>query len=316
MNLGSCSRCWERHHVCTCSEEDMEQHKRSREATSLTHERPVGATLNLPASYKDLVNTYGVPEEVIAGLNMGAQETLIVKHQEEPPVTKQFISAEPLVKPVSGFIVLPMVTSNSKGRLIEGYELVRQVRSGKHTFDTAPLKADVTCNLLGISNLGYHVREDNLDADSVIDKDINIETIYISVGGSKLMFNVSSLPFAKGVPSCEPAGDGRRSNFAFESEQLVIDTQTRDVLNERFNYSHLIDTNNFRVILSVRLNGFVDREKGDMRFDGGSVHIKTIDAGMQLGTEALTVAQDLLEAAFGEMKVEGFDLNAKFAGLK
>lgn len=312
MNLGSCSRCWERHHVCTCSEEDIKQHKSSREATTLTHRHPAGATFNLPASYKDLVNTYGVPAEVIAGLDMSVQETLIVKHQEEPPVTKQFITATPLKKPESEIIVVPVITSNSKGQLAEGYDLARQVRSGKHTFDTAPLKADVTCNLMGISNLAYHVREDNFDVGAVIDKDINIETIYISVGGSKLMFDVSSLPFAKGIPSCDPTSVGRRSNFAFESEQLVIDTQTRDVLNERFNYSHLIDTNNFRVILSVRLNGFVDREKGDMRFDGGSVHIKTIDTGMQLGTEALTIAQDLLEAAFGEMKIVGFDLNAKY----
>lgn len=324
MNFGSCARCWERHHVCTCSEEEIREHEEKRKGKGnepvTTIVPPREQPASKPSSFIELVERYGFPDhdhmpdvltikhteepKMIDNRN-GAPETLISKHS-----STERIYATVFEKANEVYPYYPIINSGSKGHFLQGHEVIQTVHAQGVTLETAPLKPGNTVDLLGISAINQYISQDKLSVADTIDPLIHLKNIYISIGGSLLKFCVRDQHEAVGMAA--PHGDTHQTNIAFNTDKLVIDEHTLDVNGQPFNYAHVLKRHGLEINLAARFGAGIETQKGIGRFDQGGVHFKGVGSRLNLSEEILTFATALIHEVVGTIEFVGFDLDAKF----
>lgn len=183
---------------------------------------------------------------------------------------------------------------------------------------TAPLKAGIDINLLGLSQRNDIQTQGQLNSTDSLDASLRLETLYLKVvnadGTSVIPFNVSRAPRNQWVKSVE--GRSREMNLNYVTDDLPITGLTLTVAGATATaLTYLTDPAraNWVVRLATKVSGNADVEFGTISANPSAVRVfKIFDKNPTTG-ELVDVTQAekaALETALGTMEIIGYDVYA------
>lgn len=176
---------------------------------------------------------------------------------------------------------------------------------------TAPLAFGKRFDLMGISNRQQLVSSNLLDVTDTIDPALRLKNIYVRKGSGKILkFRVERMPTAVFQPNL--AGDSRRANLNFDTEDLVLTGETSYVDGSTDSDLDTIKDNNWTVRLAVTASGNVSLSRGDtwLTATDALVHEIYDEDGKVMSKSS--GSSGTLADNLGNMEVIGYDLEARF----
>lgn len=181
------------------------------------------------------------------------------------------------------------------------------------TVNTAPLKIGEKFDLIGVSNRQQLIAGNMLDVSDTIDPAMRLKNLYVRTGGATpkvIKFTVERMPTAVFQPSL--TNDTRLAQLNFTTEDLVISGSTKAIDGSTNAAIDEMSTRNWTMRVSVSASGNVSLSKGDAWIHATPVVIDKLfdDEGTALDKTAGDAAT--VVAAFGQLEVVGYDLDARF----
>lgn len=149
-------------------------------------------------------------------------------------------------------------------------------KDGGRVVTTGALATGVDINLFGLGQLDAISRVGQLDYSEALDRNIGIDQVYLSVGGSSLLFRVKGVPFSRFTKGAE--GNAKRMQLNCPLSSLIIDGNTTDYEGTELSGGvfDLIKNGKYTVRLKVNLTGEVDVEHGSISVNPGIVKVVSI----------------------------------------
>lgn len=176
---------------------------------------------------------------------------------------------------------------------------------------TAPLKIGERFDLMGVSNRHQLIAGNLLDTSDTIDPAIRLKNIYVELANGKVVrFQVSRMPTAVFQPAL--VGDTRKAQLNFTTEDLTMDGDTKTIDGTAQAGLTELESSGHSMRLAVNVTGSVSTSKGDTWISSTEVVVDKVFDDQGVAVNKTTGTASSIITALGDMKVIGYDLDARF----
>ena len=173
---------------------------------------------------------------------------------------------------------------------------------------TAPYRVGVEIGILGISQTEASLAGGLNNQTDTVDPAMQLEKLYVTVGGDVLGFNVYNKPGSNFVQA--PQGQDKQRNLTFRDRAIMIKPNTTQYEGSALVDLAAVATNNLTVVLELNASGQSNTEFGTAQVFGNAVNIvKVLDEDGNVLPSTHPLVADL-EALFATAKIVGYDLRA------
>jgi hypothetical protein len=181
-----------------------------------------------------------------------------------------------------------------------------EYKSGRRTVLTSALQVGKTINLFGVGQTDAVSRVGQADYTEALDRNIGIESVFVTLGGETIRWDTRGLPFSRFYKG--PEQGNRALKLDFPLTTLVINKDTVDYNGDALTGTvfQTIATGEYSVRLRTTLNGTADVERGTININPASLEVMSITnkAGEQISLTG-TVGAGIVSGLAG-LKTEGW----------
>lgn len=197
-------------------------------------------------------------------------------------------------------LLVPVYRDESKEFFVDTAKVkVRTVPVDGVDVDTAPLQFGKTIDLLGISQNDQLLKAGIVDNTDAVDAYARLDNLFIQVGDQIVSFNVRRSPRAGAVKSVE--GDSREMNFQFQTYDLLLDADTKDVDGKEV--TALSTLNGMKLRLAIRVSGELNVEYGNINLVATGLGVSAV---FDAQNEAVSLNDAAAKAIIDALKLDAF----------
>ena len=148
--------------------------------------------------------------------------------------------------------------------------------NGRRTVKTSGLAVGKTINLLGIGQIDSVQRVGQADYTEALDRNIGIESVFLSLGADTIRFDTKGLPYSRFVKTPEQGGRAMALNFPLTTLEINKDTVAYNDAALAGSVFGTIATGDYKVRLKTIINGQADVERGTVNINAGSLEVMYI----------------------------------------
>lgn len=148
--------------------------------------------------------------------------------------------------------------------------------NGRRTVKTSGLAVGKTINLLGIGQIDSVQRVGQADFTEALDRNIGIESVFLSLGADTIRFDTKGLPYSRFVKTPEQGGRAMALNFPLTTLEINKDTLAYNDAALAGAVFGTIATGDYKVRLKTIINGQADVERGTVNINAGSLEVMYI----------------------------------------
>jgi hypothetical protein len=197
-------------------------------------------------------------------------------------------------------LLVPVYRDESKEFFVDTTKVqVRTVPVDGVDVDTAPLQFGKTIDLLGISQNDQLLKAGIVDNTDAVDAYARLDNLFVQVGDQIVSFNVRRSPRAGAVKSVE--GDSREMNFQFQTYDLLLDADTKDVDGKEV--TALSTLNGMKLRFAIRVSGELNVEYGNINLVATGLAVSAV---FDAQNEAVSLNDAAAKAIIDALKLEAF----------
>lgn len=178
------------------------------------------------------------------------------------------------------------------------------------TITTAPLAIGKKFDLLALSNRNVMASTGQIDLTDTIDPSLRLKAIYVETAQGVLKFKTERMPRAVFQPNL--TDDTRIANLNFLTEDLVIDADTTNIDGSKGSALTDVASRDITLRVGVGVSGNISLSRGNTSIAATPASVETITDSDGLTLDQESAANATLLSNLGEMKVIGYDLDARF----
>lgn len=183
------------------------------------------------------------------------------------------------------------------------------VKVGNYDVPTAPLKTDITVDLIGISQYQPLLGAGIIDHSDDVDGRVALDSLYLSIAAGKaVQFQVNRL--ARSAFNKTVEGNSRLVGLQFTSTDLVIDADTRAADGTVIAAFAGIVTGDYTVRLGVNVSGELNVEFGNVKVWAASVTVASIQDNNGNAVSTASGAGATIVSDLAGLRVLGYTLKA------
>lgn len=148
--------------------------------------------------------------------------------------------------------------------------------NGRRTVKTSGLAVGKTINLLGIGQIDSVQRVGQADFTEALDRNIGIESVFLSLGADTIRFDTKGLPYSRFVKTPEQGGRAMALNFPLTTLEINKETVAYNDAPLAGSVFGTIATGDYKVRLKTIINGQADVERGTVNINAGSLEVMYI----------------------------------------
>lgn len=181
-----------------------------------------------------------------------------------------------------------------------------EYKEGRRTVTTSALQVGKTINLFGLGQTDAVQRVGQADYTEALDRNIGIDSVFITLGGDTLRFDTRGLPFSRFYKGAEQGNRNLKLDFPLTTLILNKDTVDYEGADLTGTVFGTIKNGGYSVRLRTIVNGNADVERGTININPGSVEVMSITnaAGDQISLTG-TVGAEIVSGLSG-LKIEGW----------
>lgn len=204
--------------------------------------------------------------------------------------------------------LIPQVTTEAAANFVAaGVVAPFDHQEGRRLVKTSALVLGREINLFGVSQADTMQRVGQSDYTEALDRNVGIESAYLTLGADTLRFDTKGLPYSRFVKG--PEQGARSMILSFPLTTLTLDKNSTQYDGDALAGAIFTTIKNggYKVRLSTTLTGSLDVERGGIEVNASQVRVLSIvnEAGDEIPLTTGTVGPAIV-SGLASLKVEGW----------